>query len=721
VITVRLTLRTLLAYLDDTLEPAQAKIIGQKIAESAPAQELIGRIREVVRRRRLTTPPETGPGARPDANTIAEYIDSVLPPEQLSEVEEICLESDVHLAEMAACHQILTIILSRPYIVPTPARQRMYGLIQGREAIPYRKAKRTSSSEGGEVDAASENSEADETLLLGLPSYHRRWVGIWIPVAVVLLLGAVLSVAIWQVLPGVSSPGERIAANKPAIPSKPVDEKVAAKAAGAVSAPREPSRKETALPNESKAEGAKAPPLEVKGQPPASPAGEGNAAAGTGGPAVKDSSGAAPTVTPPLPAAESMGPSNNHRPVGTYAVGDIPTILLHQANPNEPWQRLVRGNAIATGERLVSLPGYRSELRLESGVQLLLWGDLPDSGLPFVILESEVMLHDNPAVDLDLTLLRGRIALANHKAQGPARIRLRFHKEVWELTLLENGAEVALELVGLPEVGFSKEAGKNSSPVAILGVYVLQGPANLKVGSVTHLLREPVGPGYFNWNSINGAAPGPQTMDNLPPWGRKLPARGKDAQAMRQAQDKLASHMWSKATVEIVLQEALKEKDAPTRILAVYCFGATDDLSNLMDALVDEAHPELRVPVITTLRHWIGLGADHDMKLYSTLEGTYGARPAEIIMDLLHPYSDRQKQEPETYETLIAYLKNEKLAIRVLAHSHLLALVPEGKRISYDPAGRPDERELAYVEWKKLIPSGKLPPRGTLPPANGGR
>ncbi len=137
---MRLTLRTLLAYLDDTLEPAQAKVIGQKIAESPTAQELVERIREVVRRRRITTPPATGPGAKLDPNTVAEYIDSVLSPEQLAEVEDVCLNSDVHLAEIAACHQILTLILSEPALVPPTARQRMYGLARGREAIPYRKA-----------------------------------------------------------------------------------------------------------------------------------------------------------------------------------------------------------------------------------------------------------------------------------------------------------------------------------------------------------------------------------------------------------------------------------------------------------------------------------------------------------------------------------------------------------------------------------------------------
>src|SRR4051794_1315273 len=53
---LRLTLRTLLAYLDDTLEGDQVKVIGQKVAESDTAQELIARIKQVTRRRRLTTP-----------------------------------------------------------------------------------------------------------------------------------------------------------------------------------------------------------------------------------------------------------------------------------------------------------------------------------------------------------------------------------------------------------------------------------------------------------------------------------------------------------------------------------------------------------------------------------------------------------------------------------------------------------------------------------------
>lgn len=125
---MRLTLRTLLAYLDDILEPKQTKDIGEKVADSHFATSLTNRIREVLRRRRLTAPPLSGPGAGLDPNAVAEYLDNTLAPEKVADVEKTCLESDVHLAEMAGCHQILTLVLGEPVDIVPESRERIYAL-----------------------------------------------------------------------------------------------------------------------------------------------------------------------------------------------------------------------------------------------------------------------------------------------------------------------------------------------------------------------------------------------------------------------------------------------------------------------------------------------------------------------------------------------------------------------------------------------------------------
>ncbi len=125
---MRLTLRTLIAYLDDVLEPAQIKDIGKKLEESGYASSLADRIKDVMRRRRLTAPEVEGAGSNPDANTIAEYLDNTLTPEIVADVEKICLNSDVNLVEVAASHQILTLVLGEPATVNPDTRERIYAL-----------------------------------------------------------------------------------------------------------------------------------------------------------------------------------------------------------------------------------------------------------------------------------------------------------------------------------------------------------------------------------------------------------------------------------------------------------------------------------------------------------------------------------------------------------------------------------------------------------------
>ncbi|MCG8648223.1 MAG: hypothetical protein MI861_00230 [Pirellulales bacterium] len=125
---MRLTLRTLLAYLDNTLDPQDVKVLREKLEESGFATQLVQRIRGSLANASFSAPSPQAVGPVEDANVISEYLDSTLPVEQVAEIERACLESDPHLAEAAACHQILTLVLDQPAEVSQELRERIYQL-----------------------------------------------------------------------------------------------------------------------------------------------------------------------------------------------------------------------------------------------------------------------------------------------------------------------------------------------------------------------------------------------------------------------------------------------------------------------------------------------------------------------------------------------------------------------------------------------------------------
>lgn len=715
---MRLTLRTLLAYLDDTLEPAQAKLIGQKVAESDTAQELIGRIREVTRRRRITTPSASGPGGKVDPNTIAEYLDNVLPAEKLGEVEQLALSSDVHLAEIAACHQILTLVLGEPSTVPPLAFKRMYGLVKGPEsAIDHQPPLRREHGEG-----PPETRDVDETLRLGLPvlranNWSNRLILLGGAAAAFLLLG----VAVWQLLPplwthenndesvaqgtqrfaGVSSPAKGELESKA---KKDGKGKVSAKDEGK-KVVVEPKDKDKAIEPKEKEKDKTTEPKEKE-----------------------------------KPLDEAADPADlftKQREIGAYEpppMGTQSVLVQLMGDKKQPgrmvWQRILRQQTnqqrILTNAPLVSFPGYRSVVILDSGLRLTLWGNLPELWPVPPAHESWVLIHPNDRFALDVTVKRGRVALTN-PTDKPLKARVRFDNpahpekgEIWDLVLQPKGTEVVFNLSGVfydAEPFYPKKNNVREGPMALVLFVVAAGQVSLKIDDrkIDKMLPPPDAR-LLIWTSRVGLVDDAKNdIKTLPPWANPTPPLppGVDAKA-RAAVNKALVDLnvdLAGASVETVLFKTLSQPgDVQKRRLAVRCAGAIDDLQRVIDAFNDK-EKEVRWAAVETLTLWITFDPDNDYRLFDALQPTYTANDATTIMALLHGLSRQQLGEPGTYQNLIALLQANKAAIREIAYWLLWHYVPAGQDISYSAMDNQAGRLQAVRQWQELIPVGKLPPQ----------
>ncbi len=684
---MRLTLRTLLAYLDDTLDPSQAKEIGQKVAESPVAQELVERIKKVTRRRGLTTPPATGPD-HVDANTIAEYLDNDLSSDKVTEVEELALKSDVVLAEIAACHQILTLVLGEPAHVPPPARERMYALVKGRESVPGRRASRVGPAGlRGDVESDADRRSARRSL-----TYRLVGAGI---------LAVALGVAIWQALPRIPrsdnqppAPESNTVANNAAAPkdSAPTGNETPkpADTVPADATPQEPARATAPAP----------PPAPNPGNPPVAPP-------------------KAPIDQPP-----DRSPSTDRREIGQVLGRDA--VLL--ARDGDTWKRVASDDRVRTVMPLLSLPGYHSELKLDSGPRLALWGNLPDL-LDWPILESAVTLYAPPAgFDLDFTLDRGRVYLTGGKSGGPAKVRVRFASEVWDLTLADEKSEVLLESVTSYTGEPFRRDGKSEPPLIQVSLGVVQGRASVQADLKKPIdLQAPPGPAGLTWDNKRGAVSAkPLEFDALPPYWGKTPFRPLPRErvqeidaALRKLRDRAAE---AGKPIELAIAEVAQDPSRAAKVLTTLSQGALGLLPPLLDALEDTGMPELRQAAVYALQHFIARRPENDQRVFEDLQSRKGYTEAQATtaLRLLHGFTEAERADPTTYEFLINGLRNEQLGVRELAFWRLGQYDREGARLIRYNAADPDaQRDRAVVEWRRRIPEGKLPPAPLGPQGRG--
>ncbi len=122
---MRLTLRTLLAYLDGTLEPAEQDEIRRKLEESPVAGALAQRIGRLLENGSVEAAEQTGLETGLDPVVLAEYLENTLPPHLVLAVEQQCLASEQKLAEVAECHHLLSRFVEGSVDVSSGLQERM--------------------------------------------------------------------------------------------------------------------------------------------------------------------------------------------------------------------------------------------------------------------------------------------------------------------------------------------------------------------------------------------------------------------------------------------------------------------------------------------------------------------------------------------------------------------------------------------------------------------
>lgn len=420
-------------------------------------------------------------------------------------------------------------------------------------------------------------------------------------------------------------------------------------------------------------------------------------------------------------------------PVGAYAPLDHPESseprvpggkviesagLVASPGVGEPYQRVRTGEEVYTRDLLMVLPGLKAVIEPRpKSVLLTLAGNLPGlSDSP--VLESAITIHDSRTYDLDISIIRGRYIIKNNKEKGAAKIWLRTRSGV-EFTLPEPGDEAALEVYGRWPAGvpFRLKPRPDEAPVVFWDLLVLKGNLDIKWGKNAWSMSAPPGPSYFHGDSVTGPdASGPQRRAKVPAWADSEAPQPEEAKLVRAVVDKYREVMKSRSELEAgaeMLAAAIKDKTdrgREARRMWVHAMAAMDNIELVADSLGDSRFEDMRKSAVVALRHWIGANAGRDEKLYYVLVENlaYSKAEAATVMQLLH--SPFVADQPETYETLIAYLKHSKVAVRELAAWHLYRLAPAGRKIKYNAAGTVKELEAAAEAWKTLIPAGDLPP-----------
>jgi hypothetical protein len=670
---MRLTLRTLLAWLDDTLQPAEVRAIGKQVAESPFAQELSERINRVARQRRLSVPGSSGPDGS-DPNIVAAYLDNDLDPEAVAEYEKKCLTSDVNLAEVASVHQILS-LLGQKVKVPAEAKARMYTLVKGRETVTPRPkpAKLAQSQEPVTKPIAA-------WIVPELP--RRSWVERhWQLTACLLLLG----IACWSAWKGLTRQPDLVSVGPVKPPAVAVRGSVEAglvhgvgsAPTGAMAAPAihqdlaahpqtesgsEPAQPEAAKPNE----------VEEKAKETAgSHSASNEAVASTTAPAAGSSA-----------AAKSQDPAVV--PAGASGLAEVVDgVLLRYDTENREWSRLNAAAALAPSDRLLCLTPFRAPVTLGKA-RITLVG------------QTEIRILSQPGDEIPaFELVFGRVQIRQSRACS--------------IKVGVGGRTLMVAIDPDSGIGLERTSRRGYGQAAIRGfplvVYCASGKAALTLDKQTETLTSSIVAIVEMEGPINRAA-----ADTLPTWvvepGPSTPELAIKEQFLH------VFHPDRPVLTDLV--SAIEDDRPDIKSLAIAGIEAWGDLSLLMPVLWRPNDPMARRMALGAVRDYMARSTEAARAVHDELTSEPEFRDgAALVEKMLVGYTAQEAAKPELFKQLVGLLApdQESVAVRELALDTLQRLTGRDD-LGYS-ADHPEGQGLSA--WKELLTRGELKVRTASP------
>ena len=685
---MRLTLRTLLAYLDDMLEPEDTKIIGQKIQESPMAQLLVSRIREVMRRRRLKAPDVFGPEMGIDPNIVSQYLDNTLAPEQYADVERVLLASDDMLAEAASCHEILTV---DPPMVALAMRERLYALgpvdsdsqLVVPDGLPRTGSRRTPQSipirsglttaANGSLNSASAQPDRATTV----PDYLKRspWFRRVLPSAIVGLLGIISAallapeflVRVRQANNEIKRKGDREKVTDAGVADKTESlDQVKADPILIASDPNLPARTSaTATADALKTPRGIDPPPPKDVDEDAVVPGPGLSQPGQSGNRRPEMADVVPPPSAPVKQEPTQASPVDAKPFPippevkdvSISYGSSEGALLRLDLKRFQWLMVPHRSEIHSGDIVASIEPFESLIDFDKGeIRTTLIG------------ETVARLLDPAAVGVSgFQIDRGRIVIQS-KSQAEnssAEIGLAIGDDVWKLELASRETLCGVEVISRQPYQFQKPP---QEPRYQATLYVLKGSAKWtnrrgKTVEIGPQLAMKIGP-----EADAQMRPSPVSIAVSPDWCDSVKRKAMSSRKHQYQVQFEKTFELDQSVDENMLNLMRNSKSPKIAELATQCMSAIGDYAGLVEALAECPHEEARFAAREGLRTWLPASPEHGMQLKEELDLHYPPAESEAIYQMLWGFSrDDVVNSKVNSWRFVDWMRSPKTEIRELA------------------------------------------------------